>query len=104
MRVLKVRAVALAVLAGGAALTGGCGMEESEIPDSVSKAAVPTTNLIGEWKLESNGTDTKNGYNATLLGSPGFVTGKIGNAVNFNNGTAGTGGKYANLPNNTTLD
>jgi len=64
--------------------------------------------LVGEWKLdEASGTtafDTKSGYNATVLGGTAFETGKIGNALNFDNGTAGTGGKYAEMPSNAVLD
>jgi hypothetical protein len=71
-------------------------------------AAVPTTGLVGEWKLdESSGTvanDSKNNFDATVFGGAAFITGKIGNALNLNNGTGGTGGKYAQMPSNATLD
>jgi hypothetical protein len=39
-----------------------------------------------------------------VFGGAAFVAGKLGNALNLNNGTAGTGGKYAELPSNATLD
>jgi hypothetical protein len=68
----------------------------------------PTSGLIGEWKLDEMGgtiaEDTKNGYDATVQGSAGFVAGKLGRALNLNNGTTGTGGKYAEMPSNATLD
>lgn len=75
---------------------------------SYTYTMAPTNGLIGEWKLdETSGTiavDTKNGYNATVFGGAAFVAGKLGNALNFNNGTAGTGGKYAEMPSNAMLD
>ncbi len=41
-------------------------------------------NLQGYWKLEANGNDSgPNGYNLTANGSPSFVTGKFGNAVDL---------------------
>jgi hypothetical protein len=68
----------------------------------------PTSGLVGEWKLDETGgtvaNDTKNGYDATVFGGAAFVAGKLGNALNLNNGTAGTGGKYAEMPSNATLD
>jgi len=67
---------------------------------------VPTSGLIGEWKLDETGgtvaNDTKNNYDATVSGGATFIAGKLGNALNLNNGTAGTGGKYAQMPSNTT--
>jgi hypothetical protein len=64
--------------------------------------------LIGEWKVdETSGTtavDSKSGYNGTVMGGAAFVAGKLGNALDLNNGTAGTGGKYAEMPSNATLD
>jgi hypothetical protein len=68
-------------------------------------SAVPTTGLVGEWKLDGNTTDTKNGFNAALVGSPPFIGGKIGQAVDLTgNGTGGAGGKYVEMPLNTTLN
>jgi hypothetical protein len=95
-------------------LLTGCTPEEAQAPPAeiekveIEAAVVPTSGLIGEWKLdETSGTtavDTKNGFNATVLGGAAFIAGKIGNALNLNNGTAGTGGKYAQTPSNATLD
>jgi hypothetical protein len=92
----------------------GCAPEEVQAPRTeiekveIEAAVVPTSGLIGEWKLDAtSGTtavDTKNGFNATVLGGAAFIAGKIGNALNLNNGTAGTGGKYAQMPSNATLD
>jgi hypothetical protein len=74
----------------------------------IAAAAVPATGLVGEWKLdESSGTtavDTKNGFNASVVGGAGFVAGHLGNALNLNNGVSGTGGKSAQMPSNATLD
>jgi hypothetical protein len=69
---------------------------------------VPTNGLIGEWKLdETGGTiahDTKNDFDASVQGGAAFVAGTLGRALNLNNGTAGTGSKYAEMPSNTTLN
>lgn len=72
----------------------------------VAAAVVPTSGLIGEWKLDGTGVDSKNGFNAAVIGGATFVAGKpgLGNALNLNNGTSGTGGKYAQMPSNATLD
>jgi concanavalin A-like lectin/glucanase superfamily protein len=101
-------------LAVGALLMSiGCRSDElqqpSETPTStIALAAAPTNGLIGEWKLDETGgttaADTKNGYNATVLGGATFVPGHLNNGLNLNNGTAGTGGKYAQLPSNAQLD
>ena len=68
----------------------------------------PTNGLIGEWKLdESSGTianDTKSGNDATVNGGATFVSSPLTRALNLNNGTAGTGGKFAEIPNATALD
>jgi hypothetical protein len=83
-------------------------MPGDELPPTIEQSAAPTNGLVGEWKLdETSGTtahDTKNGFDATVLGGAAFVAGKIGNGLNLNNGTAGTGGKYAEMPSNATLD
>jgi concanavalin A-like lectin/glucanase superfamily protein len=108
------RALFLGVGSAGVLLTG-CTPDEVQAPREVQApqpgieaAVAPTSGLIGEWKLdETNGTtaaDTKNGFNATVQGGAAFVAGKLGNALNLNNGTAGTGGKYAQMPSNATLD
>jgi Concanavalin A-like lectin/glucanases superfamily len=77
-----------------------------ELP--VASVVVPTSGLIGEWKLDETGgttaNDTKNNFDATVQGGAAFIAGKLGNALNLNNGTAGTGGKYAQMPSNATLD
>jgi hypothetical protein len=81
---------------------------DAPVRGPVSAAVVPTTGLVGEWKLdESSGTtafDTKNGFNASVAGGAAFVGGHLGNALNLNNGVSGTGGKYAQMPSNATLD
>jgi hypothetical protein len=99
---------------GGLLAAGACapediqGPRESRPPPGIEAAVAPTTGLVGEWKLdESGGTvanDTKNNYDATVFGAAAFIGGKLGNALNLNNGTAGTGGKYAEMPSNATLD
>jgi concanavalin A-like lectin/glucanase superfamily protein len=99
----------------GLLVSGGCSPDDTQAPrdtrdpgPKIETAAAPTSGLVGEWKLdESGGTianDTKNGYDATVFGGAAFVAGKLGNALNLNNGTAGTGGKYAEMPSNATLD
>lgn len=111
----RARRLLLGVCGAGALASWGCTPDEVQAPvvqapqpEQIEAAVVPITGLIGEWKLdETSGTtaaDTKNGFNATVLGGAAFVAGKIGNALNLNNGTAGTGGKYAQMPSNATLD
>jgi pectate lyase len=107
------RRLVLGVCAGGVLMSDGCRPAELQEPTQspptkMEMAAVPTSGLIGEWKLdEAGGTtavDSKNGYNASVLGGAGFVPGRLGNSLDLNNGTAGTGGKYAQMPSNSTLD
>ena len=104
-----------ALCTGWLLLSIGCRSDElqgpAQGPEGSRKPALavaPTNGLVGEWKLdETNGTvanDTKNNFDATVFGGAAFVPGKIGNALNLNNGTSGTGGKYAQMPSNTTLD
>jgi hypothetical protein len=104
-----------ALCAMGSLVCGGCTPDEVNQPNQVNRPEVPidqtvapTNGLIGEWKLdEMGGTiayDTRNGYNDTLQGGATFVSGRIGRALNLNNGTSGTGGKYAEMPSNPTLD
>jgi hypothetical protein len=104
-----------ALCTGGMLLSSGCRSDELQgpvqAPEGIrmpSMAVVPTNGLVGEWKLdETSGTaavDSKNGFNATVFGGAAFVPGKIGNGLNLNNGTAGTGGKYAEMPSNATLN
>jgi hypothetical protein len=99
----------------GSLVIGGCTSDEvnqpqapSSPPGPISSTVAPTSGLIGEWKLdEMSGTiaeDTRNGYDATVQGGAGFVAGKLGRALNLNNGSAGTGGKYAEMPSNAALD
>jgi concanavalin A-like lectin/glucanase superfamily protein len=95
-------------------LIGGCAPDEVQAPGEqptvpgLEAAVAPTGGLIGEWKLDetggTNANDSKNNYDATVFGGAAFVAGKLGNALNLNNGTAGTGGKYAQMPSNGTLD
>ena len=105
------RLTALLALVGIACTPTEQGEHESDgsmHPTAPTASVVPTTGLIGEWKLdESGGTiaaDSKNGFDADVFGGAAFVAGKIGNALNLNNGTVGTGGKYAQMPSNATLD
>jgi Concanavalin A-like lectin/glucanases superfamily len=119
MRTAQAVPVALAqkwIAAVGVAglLIGGCAPDEVQAPGErvteprLEAAVVPTGGLIGEWKLDETGgtvaNDTKNNFDATVFGGAAFVAGKLGNALNLNNGTAGTGGKYAQMPSNATLD
>jgi hypothetical protein len=99
--------------AAGSLVSGGCAPDEVQGPvqtpePTIELASAPTSGLVGEWKLdETSGTtavDTKNSYDATVFGGAAFVTGRLGNALNLDNGTAGTGGKYAQMPSNATLD
>src|SRR5919112_1185134 len=109
------RLALVALGAGGLWLSGGCRSDEVqgpthgvEAPRVPQMAAVPTSGLVGEWKLDETGgtvaNDSKNNFDATVFGGAAFITGKIGNALNLNNGTGGTGGKYAQMPSNATLD
>lgn len=74
----------------------------------VGAAAGPAGGLVGEWQLDqANGTTTpesKNGYNATVFGGAAFVAAHIGSGLSLDNGVAGTGFKYAEMPSNATLD
>ena len=64
----------------------------------VRTLAVPTDGLIGEWKLDGNVTDTKNGFTTTLAGSPPFIGAQIGQGLDLTgNGTGGNGGKYVEV-------
>lgn len=93
----------------GLLMIAGCMADEVNQPEApISLAVAPTGGLVGEWKLDEMGgtiaADTRNGYNAAVLGLAAFVPGKLGRALNLNNGTLGTGGKYAEMPSNVTLD
>jgi hypothetical protein len=102
------------VLSGtGALLSSGCGMPDApqgpeghlqRPPESPIAAVVPTAGLVGEWKLDGNANDTQNNYDATVFGGATFVAGHLGNALRLNNGPAGTGSKYAEMPSNTDLN
>jgi hypothetical protein len=104
-----------ALCTGGLLLSEGCRSDELQGPGHTPEglrppamATAPTSGLVGEWKLDETGgtiaNDTKNNYDATVSGGAAFVSGKLGNALNLNNGTAGTGLKYAEMPSNATLD
>jgi hypothetical protein len=113
---LRVRSLT-ALLCAGALAAGGCTQ-----PDEVNgpsgpgarplappmEAAVPTSGLIGEWKMdEASGTtanDSKNNYDATLNGQAGFAAGQLGNALVLNNDQTGIGDDFATMPSNATLD
>jgi hypothetical protein len=43
------------------------------------------TNLVAYYAFENNANDSVGGKNGTLIGSPTFVSGKNGNAINFGN-------------------
>src|SRR4051812_4429834 len=105
----SLRALLGAFCAVGSLAIGGCTSDEVNQPPApnspkvpISTTAAPTSGLIGEWKLDEMGDtiaeDTKNGYDATVQGGAAFIAGKLGRALNLNNGTAGTGGKYAEMP------
>lgn len=107
--VCRTRRLLIGLCSVGLLVLSGCSGDNLNEPEvKVDLAVAPTAGLVGEWKLnETSGTtavDTKNGYNATVAGGATFVAGKIGNGLNLNNGTAGTGGKYAEMPSNATLD
>jgi hypothetical protein len=53
--------------------------------------------LVAYYPLNSNANDLINGYNGTLVNSPTFVSGKVGNAINFGNDTTL---RYVNIPDN----
>jgi hypothetical protein len=105
-----------ALCTGGLLLSAGCRSDELQGPAHLPEATrppvmatAPTSGLVGEWKLDETGSatvanDSKNNFDATVFGGATFVAGKIGNALNLNNGTGGTGGKYAQMPSNATLD
>src|SRR3954469_6654333 len=104
-----------AVLGMAGVLVSACSPDEVQAPGDggavrpkIEAAAAPTSGLVGEWKLDeasgATAVDTKNGYNATVFGGAAFVAGKLGNALNLNNGTSGTGAKWAEMPSNPTLD
>jgi hypothetical protein len=108
-RSLAVGLCAVAALASGACLSP----EDQSVADAprppFNAAVVPTSGLVGEWKLdESNGSttafDTKNDNDATVQGGAAFVQGHLGNALKLDNGAAGTGGKYAQIPSDPTLN
>lgn len=80
------------------------GLERPRGAPQPASAVAPTNGLVGEWKLEGSGEDTRNNFDATLFGSPGFVAGQLGQAINLDNGPAGTGAKYAEMPNDPALD
>jgi concanavalin A-like lectin/glucanase superfamily protein len=104
----------IGLCAAGLLASAGCTPDEVQAPvvqapqSEIEASVAPTSGLIGEWKLDETGgtiaVDSKNGYNATVFGGAAFVAGKLGNALNLNNGTAGTGGKYAQMPSNAALD
>jgi hypothetical protein len=76
-------------------------------PGQVALSVVPTTGLVGEWKLDGNVTDTKSGFNATLIGNPPppYVGAQVGQGLDLTgNGQGGQGGQYVEMPLNTTLN
>ncbi len=55
--------------------------------------------LIGWWKLDGDVTDASgNGYDATVVGSPGYVTGQDGQALSLNGSS-----QYAAVPHDAAL-
>ncbi len=111
---MRVNALRLGCCAVAWAAGSSCTPEEAQAPEettpdiTIEASVAPTTGLIGEWKLDetggTNAVDTKSGYNGTVMGGAAFVAGKLGNGLDLNNGTAGTGGKFVQLPSNATLD
>jgi hypothetical protein len=94
-----------AVLGMAGVLLSACSPDEVQAPvdggavrPKIEAAAAPTNGLVGEWKLDETSGAT------AVFGGATFVAGKLGNALNLNNGTAGTGAKYAQMPSNATLD
>lgn len=56
------------------------------------------TNLVGYYPFNSNANDLSGkGYNGTVIGSPTYGTGKVGNAINFGNDATLT---YVNIDDN----
>ena len=110
------RELIVSLCAAGALVASACTQpQDASMPDAgapvdqpIMETVAPTNGLVGEWKLdESGGTtaaDSKSGYDATVSGGAAFIPGKLGNALDFNNGTAGTGTKFAAMPSNATLD
>src|SRR5689334_14760816 len=107
------RSLAAALCAFAALASGACQWPAdqgvADLPrSSVNAAVVPTSGLVGEWRLdESNGStafDTKNDNDAMVQGGAAFVQGRLGNALKLDNGAAGTGGKYAQIPSDPTLN
>ena len=104
---------AVRLCASGLLIIAACGFpDEVSAPTgkqpAMEAAVAPTDGLVGEWKLDETGgttaADTKNGYDGTVLGGAAFVTSPLGRALDLNNGTTGTGGKYVDLPSNAVLD
>ena len=57
------------------------------LSSSSSSTPSPTTNpnLVAYYPFDSDASDKSgNGYNGTLMGSPTFVSGKVGNAISLN--------------------
>lgn len=64
--------------------------------------ATPPSGLGGWWPWEGDGTDIKNGNNATLRGQPQFVSGKVNQALQLDSSDGDI--DYAEVPTSSTLD
>jgi hypothetical protein len=74
----------------------------SAVTKSLVVNAAPITNLIADWKFnEISGTSASdnsgNVNTGTLVNSPSWVTGKIGNALSFTN-------SYVNIPSSSSIN
>ena len=66
---------------------------------AVNNTSVPTAGLVAEWRFENNASDTSgNGHNGATGGGTTYVSGKIGEALNFD----GTG--IDRIPYSSALD
>jgi VCBS repeat-containing protein len=73
--------------------------DSNTVSVSLTVSAAPSS-LRGWWQLDGNATDSSGlANNASLIGSPGFVAGRIGSALSLN-GTS----QYASVPDANSLD
>jgi len=55
--------------------------------------------LVGYWPMDTNANDYSNNINNGTIFSATPITGKVGNAYDFNGSTS-----YINIPNSSTVD
>jgi len=65
----------------------------------VLAAGVADAALVGHWELDGDATDSAGASDGTLQGDPVYVTGKVGNALEFDGN-----GDYVTIPNEATFD